>query len=264
MTRSDFYVAQMDCAAEEQLIRMKLGGLAGVHGLRCDVAARQVQVFHGADVAIVQEALASLQLGSRFLGSESIDSLPEDESTVQRRVLWLVLIINLGFFVLELSAGLLFNSMGLVADSLDMLADALVYSMSLVVVGQALARKRLVARLSGYFQILLALVGFLEVLRRFLGFEQLPDYRVMILVSFLALLANGYCLYLLWRSRSSEAHMRASMIFTSNDVIINLGVIVAGFLVLSFNSAVPDLIVGGLIFVLVMWGALRILRLARG
>lgn len=263
MTRSDFYVAQMDCAAEEQLIQMKLGSMPGVYSLRCDLAQRQVQVFHEGDAAPLENALESLRLGSSFVGSERVTRLPEDESTVQRRVLWLVLIINFGFFVLELSTGLLFGSMGLVADSLDMLADSLVYAMSLLVVGRALVYKRLVARLSGYFQMILALLGLIEVVRRFVGLEALPDYRVMIGVSCLALLANSYCLYLLWRSRSREAHMRASMIFTSNDVLINLGVIVAGLLVLASGSAVPDLIVGALIFLLVMWGALRILRLAR-
>jgi Co/Zn/Cd efflux system component len=65
------------------------------------------------------------------------------------------------------------------------------------------------------------------------------------------------------KSKSNEAHMRASMIFTSNDIIINLGVILAGVLVLWFNSSLPDLIVGSAVFILVMVGASRILKLAK-
>jgi len=74
----------------------------------------------------------------------------------------------------------------------------------------------------------------------------------MIVVSILALAANGLCLYLLQKSKSKEAHMQASMIFTSNDVIINLGVITAGLLVHWLNSNKPDLIIGTIVFVLVI------------
>ena len=85
----------------------------------------------------------------------------------------------------------------------------------------------------------------------------------MIVVSFLALLANLGCLHLLQNSKSREAHMKATMIFTSNDIIINAGVIVAGILVLITHSKYPDLIVGTLIFLLVVRGALRILKLGK-
>jgi Co/Zn/Cd efflux system component len=86
----------------------------------------------------------------------------------------------------------------------------------------------------------------------------------MIIVSIFALIANGICLYILQKSKSKdEAHMKASMIFTSNDVIINLGVIVAGLLVNWLNSSKPDLIIGTIVFVLVLQGAFRILRLSK-
>ena len=57
--------------------------------------------------------------------------------------------------------------------------------------------------------------------------------------------------------------MKASMIFTSNDIIVNLGVIAAGILVIFTTSNKPDLIIGSIVFLLVMRGALRILRLGR-
>lgn len=185
--------------------------------------------------------------------------LPE---AAQRQLLWTVLAINFAFFGVEIVAGLVSGSMGLTADSLDMLADALVYGLSLVAVGGTLARKRSIARGSGYLQLTLAVVGFGEVVRRFVAVEELPDVRTMILVSALALLANGLSLYLLQRSRSREVHLRASLIFTSNDVIINLGVIVAGILVSWLDSSLPDLLVGAIVFAIVSRGALRILRLA--
>ena len=57
--------------------------------------------------------------------------------------------------------------------------------------------------------------------------------------------------------------MKASMIFTSNDVIINLGVIAAGLLVKWLDSNRPDLVIGTIVFVLVIQGAIRILKLGR-
>ena len=85
----------------------------------------------------------------------------------------------------------------------------------------------------------------------------------MIIVSILALIANATCLYLLQKSKDKEAHMQASMIFTSNDIVINFGVIVAGVLVYILNSKYPDLIIGSLVFVIVARGAFRIFKLAK-
>jgi Co/Zn/Cd efflux system component len=162
-----------------------------------------------------------------------------------------------------MTTGLISKSMGLVADSLDMLADSLVYGISLFAVGGTLTRKKKVAKLAGYFQMTLAIIGFLEVVRRFIANEELPDFSTMIVVSILALLANVTCLYLLQKSKSKEAHMQASMIFTSNDIIINSGVILAGFLVNWLNSSLPDLIVGAVVFVIVIRGAIQILKLGK-
>ncbi|MFT7036869.1 MAG: Co/Zn/Cd efflux system component [Cyclobacteriaceae bacterium] len=163
-----------------------------------------------------------------------------------------------------MATGLISKSMGLVADSLDMLADSFVYGISLFAVGGTLIRKKRIAKLAGYFQIALATIGFLEVLRRFVGAEELPDFSVMIIESVLALIANGICLYTLQKAKSKhEAHMKASMIFTSNDVIINLGVITAGVMVNWLNSSKPDLIIGTIVFVLVIQGAFKILKLGK-
>jgi Co/Zn/Cd efflux system component len=55
--------------------------------------------------------------------------------------------------------------------------------------------------------------------------------------------------------------MKATYICTANDVLANLGVILAGGLVAWTGSAIPDLVVGAAIAVVVFRGALRILRL---
>ncbi len=241
---------------------MKLEGISAVQALDFNLQDRKVTVYHKGYLDDIETAIGQLNLGSSLLETGGTDeAVPE--SSAQRNLLWAVLLINFSFFAIEITAGFLSGSMGLVADSLDMLADAIVYGLSLFAVGSTVARKKNIAKWSGYFQLTLAVSGFLEVVRRFFGFEVLPDFRTMIVVSILALFANSVCLYLLHRSKSREAHMKASMIFTSNDVIINLGVIAAGLLVSWLNSGIPDLTIGAVVFVIVTRGAFRILKLAR-
>lgn len=255
----------MDCPAEERLLRSRLARMEGILHLDFNLAERRLTVYHRAPDAKIAEAIHSLELNAQLLRTEETEEdLPQAENAHQRKLLWTVLGINLSFFVLEIVFGILSKSMGLVADSLDMMADALVYAISLLAVGKGLVRQKRVAKMAGYFQIVLAVLGFAEVLRRFFSAVRLPDANTMIAVSVLALLGNALCLYLLQQSQSREqAHMKASLIFTSNDVVINLGVIVAGLLVMALNSNWPDLIIGAIVFLLVIQGARRILKLAK-
>ncbi len=78
-----------------------------------------------------------------------------------------------------------------------------------------------------------------------------------------ALLGNMACLFILQKVKSEGAHIKASWIFTSNDVLVNIGVIVAAVLIIFTNSNLPDLIVGTLVFGLVLRGAFRILKLSK-
>lgn len=262
MKKSIFEISKMDCPAEENLIRMNLDGFTSIKNLDFDIPNRKLSVFHTGDIDQIEKSLLRLNLGTKKITTEQTDKIDFKENSNQKKLLWFVLIINFAFFIIEMTTGLISRSMGLVADSLDMLADSFVYGISLFAVGGSIVRKKKIANLAGYFQILLAIIGFAEVLRRFFGNEKLPDFSTMIIVSIFALIANGICLYLLQKSKSKkEAHMKASMIFTSNDVIINLGVIVAGLLVNWLNSSKPDLIIGTIVFILVIQGAIRILKI---
>jgi Co/Zn/Cd efflux system component len=264
MEKTIFEITKMDCPSEENLIRMKLDGISSIANLDFDIPNRKLTVFHNGQINQIEKSVIELNLGGKKISTEQTDQTNFKESTNQKKLLWTVLGINFAFFVIEMTTGLISKSMGLVADSLDMLADSFVYGISLFAVGGTLTRKKRIAKLAGYFQITLAVIGFVEVLRRFFGAEKLPDFSTMIIVSIFALIANGICLYLIQKSKSKEeAHMKASMIFTSNDVIINLGVITAGLLVKWLDSNKPDLIIGTIVFGLVIQGAIRILKLGK-
>lgn len=265
MKQTVFYIAKMDCPSEEALIRMQLGGLAQVGGLAFDIPNRRLTVFHSGGTEAVQARLDGLKLGASLVESRETvsDGLPEAAPATERRLLRQVLAVNLFLFVFEAGAGIWAHSMGLLADSLDMLADTLVYALALSAVGGTAARQKNTAKAAGVLQLVLAVWGFAEVLDRFYGGGPLPDFRLMIGVSLPALAGNALCLHLLQKSKSSGAHMRAGMIFTSNDVVANAGVIAAGVLTLLTHSAYPDLLVGTAVFLLVGRGALKILQLAR-
>lgn len=264
MEKSVFEISKMDCPSEENLIKMKLEDISGVANLDFDLSRRRLTVFHEGQIDRIESAIAELRLGSKKLSTEPTAQTTFQENKQQKKLLWAVLFINFAFFLIEMATGLISKSMGLVADSLDMLADSFVYGISLLAVGRTASRKKTTARIAGYFQLSLAVIGFLEVIRRFLTTEKLPDFSTMIGVSVLALLANGVCLYLLQKSKSKEEiHIKASMIFTSNDIVINLGVIIAGFLVHWLHSSTPDLVIGMIVFLLVIQGAVRILNLGK-
>lgn len=263
MDKTVFDIAKMDCPSEENLIRMKLNDIKSVQNLDFDIENRKLTVYHVGQLNEIETSIHQLNLNSKLLEANQTNQRVLSESSNQRKLLWTVLLINFGFFIIEITTGFVSRSMGLVADSLDMLADSIVYGLSLFAVGSTIAFKKQIAKASGYFQIILAVLGFIEVIRRFVGIDTLPSFETMIVVSTFALAGNGTCLYLLQKSKSQEAHMKASMIFTSNDVIINIGVITAGILVHLLDSNKPDLIIGAIVFVLVIQGAFRILKLGK-
>ncbi len=266
MQRTTYHVEKMDCAAEEHLVRMRLDGLDVVRRLAFDLPARRLDVVHTGDAAPVTAALDELGLGARNVTTEALDDGPlgaEADAGEERRPLLLALAINAAFFVGELTAGLLAGSMGLVADSLDMLADALVYALSLAAVGGTVLRKKRLARTSGYLQLGLAVFGLVEVVRRFVMGEGAPDVTTMLVVAALALAGNVATLWILSKAKRGEAHVEASWIFTSNDIKVNGLVILSALVVWATGSAVPDLVAGTFIFIVVANGARRILALSK-
>jgi hypothetical protein len=197
MQKTIFHIPQMDCPSEENLIKLKLNNFHDITNLNFDIPNRRLIVFHQGNLQRIEKAIGELNLGGKIVFTEDSDQTSFTEESNQRKVLWIVLVINFSFFLIEMITGIISRSMGLVADSLDMLADAFVYAISLYAVGGTLQRKKSIAKIAGYFQITLAVIGFIEVIRRFISAEALPDFRTMIIVSVFALIANAICLYLL-------------------------------------------------------------------
>ena len=177
----------------------------------------------------------------------------------ESRVLIALLVINGIMFIIELAIGWWAQSTALIADAMDMLADAMVYSVGLYAVGKAVAAKVHAAALSGWLQAGMGLLVLFDVIRRFI-FGSDPVSSLMIGMGLVALIANIVCLILISKHRKGEVHMRASWIFSKNDVIANFGVILAGALVGWTGSRMPDLIIGFVVALIVFRGGIFILQ----
>jgi len=183
----------------------------------------------------------------------------EVKNREESRVLIILLGINALMFFVEITIGIMSESTALIADSLDMLADATVYGIGLYAVGKEIFFKIKAAHISGIFQIILGITVLIDIIRRsVLGSE--PESFLMIFVGILALIANIICLQLISKHKGGEVHMRASWIFSKNDVIANIGIVFGGGLVYLLDSRFPDLIIGLGISALVIHGGIHILK----
>lgn len=263
MKESVVAVPRMDCPSEERMIRTALDGLPGIQGIECDLAGRRVRIIHEGEASVIVARLVPLSLGAsleRTGDATDVAAPAAPDAAQEARTLKILLAINAVMFVAELTVAWFAESTGLLADSLDMFADAGVYGLALYAVGRSAQAKVRTAHVAGWLQGALALGTLAEVVRRFVVGSH-PESTLMIALAAVALVANAICLWLVSRHREGGAHMKASAIFSTNDVIANLGVIAAGVLVTLTGETYPDLVVGAIIAVVVLFGARRILRL---
>jgi cation diffusion facilitator family transporter len=189
--------------------------------------------------------------------SDECGSGLEHANRHERRILIVVLLINAAMFVAEFSAGLLSGSTALLADSLDMLADAIVYALGLFALGRARHWRARAALTSGVLQLLLGVGVAVEASWKLLV-DALPDAVTMGLFGVIALLANTTCFLLLARFRDADINLRATWICSRNDMLGNVGVLLAAGMVTWLGSPLPDIVIGLLIAAVVIRSAWRI------
>ncbi len=273
MTVTLFKVKEMDCPSEENIIRMKLAELGDdIASLDFDLRKRTLAVTHSESAAArLADAMESVDMGAQKIETRDADAaVGAADDTSQRRVLHRVLLVNAVFFALEMAIGLLSRSMGLVADSLDMLADATVYGMSLMVVGAAVGRilagRGRDGRSGAALRLALPAAG---VRGHDMDVGALAGRQCLLPVAAQPAekrrRAHARQRHLLGQRRGGQprSHSFGRGGLAANDVVVNLGVILSGVAVWIFNSRVPDLVVGAVVFVIVLRGAVRIFKLSR-
>lgn len=177
----------------------------------------------------------------------------------QATVLWIVLLINAVMFFAEFLFGWLSDSTALIGDSLDMLGDALAYGSSIYVVNRSLSSKIAASRFKAYLMILLGLLVFGRAIFRFI-FQVVPEVEMMAIIGVIALIANLICLGLLTRHRNDDINFTSVWVCSRNDIIANVGVLLAALFVFYFNSSWPDIVIGFVITTLFLRSAFGILQ----
>ena len=185
-----------------------------------------------------------------------------DVSVEQRRVLQIVLGINLAMFLIEFGAGLLADSTALLADSVDMLGDAIVYGFSLYVVSRGSVWQARAALLKGAVMAAFGLGVLAEAVLKVVQ-GNVPAADVMGGIGLVALAANLACLFLLRRRRADDINMRSAWLCSRNDVMANAGVLLAAAGVFVTSSAWPDIAIGLLIAAMFVTSAIGVIREAR-
>ena len=161
----------------------------------------------------------------------------------QRRVLITVLMINAVMFLLEFGAGLAAGSTALMADATDMLGDALVYGVSIYALARSHRWKAGAAMFKGLLILALGIGILVNVIIKIRSGLP-PSSTLMLSFGGLALAANLVCLRLLWRFRSLDVNMSSTFECSRNDVLSNLGVLIAAAFVAWLNSPWPDIVIG--------------------
>ena len=179
----------------------------------------------------------------------------------QRRVLFVVLALNALMFVLEFGAGVVAGSSALMADASDMLGDALVYGVSLYALARSDRWKAVAALLKGALILLLAAGIAINIYVK-LSSGVPPSSTLMLIFGGLALVANLTCLLLLWRFRGQDVNMSSTFECSRNDVISNVGVLIAAGLVALTSAPGPDILIGSIMVAFFLRSAMRVMTQA--
>jgi len=179
----------------------------------------------------------------------------------QRRVLVVVMLVNLAMFAVEFGGGLFARSSALMADSVDMLGDAIVYALSLYALTKGPRWEAGAALAKGGIILLFGIAVIFEIADKLVNGTP-PSSVLMLAVGSLALVANLSCLMLLWRFRSVSINMSSTFECSRNDVVSNVGVLAAAGLVAVTGKAWPDVAIGCIIAIVFLRSAWRVLSAA--
>lgn len=185
-----------------------------------------------------------------------------DVQARERRVLLVVLALNVLLVVVLAIAGVLGDSSGLIANALDNASDSVVYAISLFAVGRGARWKARAARVSGVLLLVLAAGVLADAWRRFTSGEA-PVGALMMGMGVASAALNLLCVRLLRRIETDDVNIRAATTFSANDAVSNVGILVAGALVAWTGRMWPDLVVGVAVALVALWGGIEILRDAR-
>ena len=187
------------------------------------------------------------------------DTMRAERDPAYRRALWMVVLLNLGFGLVEIVGGFLADSQALKADALDFIGDGTITLFGLIALGWTARARSRVALTQGLFlgALGIGVIGF-AIWRAMNAVA--PEAELMGGIGVVALIVNVSAALVLSRFREGDANVRAIWLFSRNDAVANIAVIAAAGLVAWTGKAWPDLAVAGVIALLFLHSAWEITR----
>lgn len=267
-----YRVTGMDCSSCATKIETAARKLEGVSDVRVSIASQVMTLAVDrpeAQLPEVEKTVTGLGYHLQRLDIQSndddADELPKDLSHITpgyRRALWIVVLLNVGYGVVEAFGGFLADSQALKADALDFLGDGLITFLGLLAIGWSLAWRARSALIQGMFLGLLGIGVFVNTAYRVLVLNT-PEAELMGLFGIVALIVNVLAAVVLIPHRAGDANVKAVWLFSRNDAIGNAAVVVAAGLVAWTGTPWPDLIVAIVVAGLFLQSAWSIIRDAR-
>lgn len=270
-----YHVTGMDCTSCAAKIETAARKIDGVADVKVSIAS-QIMTLEVDDpkrrLPMLEAAVEGLGYQLDRLGTPASGAADDDDDKIPdlshvtpayRRALWIVVLLNVGYGVVEIFGSFLAGSQALQADSLDFIGDGLISFLGLIAVGWGLAARAKAALLQGIFLGLLGVGVIVSTLYRvFVEYE--PQTMLMAGFAIVAAIVNILAAVVLIPHRKGDANVRAVWLFSRNDAIGNLAVVAAAGLVWLLASPWPDLIVAFAVAALFLQSAWSIIKDARG
>ena len=271
-----YHVTGMDCASCAAKIEGAARKVEGVDEVKVSIAS-QIMTLNVDDpqtrLPAIEQAVTSLGYQLDRIGQPKVAGAETDEdddkipdlshvTPAYKRALWIVVLLNVGYGVIEIFGSFLSGSQALQADALDFVGDGLISFLGRIAVGWGLAARAKAALLQGVFLGLLGLGVIGSTLYR-VFVEHEPETLLMGGFAVVAFIVNVAAALVLLPHRKGDANMRAVWLFSRNDAIGNLAVVVAAVLVWALSSSWPDLLVAFAVAGLFLQSAWSIIRDAR-
>ena len=266
----------MDCSSCATKIEGAARKVEGINGVKVSIAS-QIMTLEVDDAARRLPALESAVTGLGYQldrlgepktanadGGEDEHHIPDlsHVSPAYKRALWIVVLLNAGYGIIQIGGSILSGSQALQADALDFIGDGLISFLGLIAVGWGLAARAKAALIQGIFLALLGLGVIGSTAYRVLV-EHEPQTLLMGGFAIVAFFVNVLAAVVLIPHRKGDANMRAVWLFSRNDAIGNLAVVAAAALVWWLNNPWPDLLMAFVVAALFLHSAWLIIRDAR-
>lgn len=191
--------------------------------------------------------------------------LPDDMTHITpayRRALWIVVLLNAGYGIIEIIGGFLSGSQALKADALDFLGDGSITFLGLIAIGWSLKLRARSALIQGIFLGAMGVGVLANTAYRVLVLNT-PEAELMGILGIIALVINIIAVVVLLPHKTGDSNVRAVWLFSRNDALGNLAVVIAAVLVFWTDTAWPDLVAAVIIASLFLQSSWSIIKDAR-